>query len=205
MIALCPNVSHKQKNCSGATKSHLWQCSIHRKSTNNEPCEWCNNSFTSRQKPIQCREVGCKTRCHTVKRCSGISRYVTDPIWKCEQHGGRKRPQRVVDGAEMKPKCASSSCKSALKKNVNGNYSCITCESCNKKFHKKCTKLSRDVQEKVINGEDSWTCQKCELTLIAICSQGRGPDPVNPGIGKRKVEQNENHQEGLPEDSPVEL
>ena len=114
-------------------------------------------------------------RCHTVRRCSGISRYVTDPIWKCEQHGGRKRPQRVVEGAETKPKCASSSCKSALKKNVNGNYSCITCESCNKKFHKKCTKLSREVQEKVIEGENSWTCQKCELTLIAICSQ---EDPI---------------------------
>ena len=118
--------------------------------------------------------MGCPARCHTVRRCSGISRYVRDPIWRCEQHGGRMRPPRLVgEAVEIAPPCAG--CNAALRKNSEGNLICITCESCSKNFHKTCTKTSREVQEKITTGVDSWTCKKCEMILVAICSQS---DPI---------------------------
>ena len=127
--AACERASHKKKSCSNATAGQLsdWKCSLHRIELS--PCEWCSKEITTKQRPISCRTVGCPARCHTVRRCSGISRYVRDPIWRCEQHGGRMRPPRLVgEAVEIAPPCAG--CNAALRKNSEGNLICITCESC---------------------------------------------------------------------------
>jgi hypothetical protein len=69
-----------------------WFCSLHRITDGEEKCEWCEKRFSRLQKPLKCKKVGCEKRCHTWRRCSGISRYVKEPVWRCEGHVGRKLP-----------------------------------------------------------------------------------------------------------------
>ena len=89
------------------------------------------------------------------------------------------RPARAVEQAvEQATPCAG--CKSSLKKNSDGIPISIKCDSCSKQFHKTCTKLSRDVQEKILTGMDTWTCKRCEAVLVEIASQS---DPI-PSINE---------------------
>ena len=161
----CNNISHKQKKCSGQslTADRKWFCTEHGSIDDEEKCEWCEKRFSVRQKPLRCKQVGCKKTSHTYRRCSGISRYVKDPVWRCEEHGGRKLPTRT-EVVVVKAKCAG--CKKALCQDVH-----IKCESCSKRFHKVCTKTSRDEQERIVGGSLSWTCARCEKIMCAISSQ----------------------------------
>jgi len=161
----CNNISHKQKKCSGQslTADRKWFCTEHKSIDDEEKCEWCEKRFSVRQKPLRCKQVGCKKTSHTYRRCSGISRYVKDPVWRCEEHGGRKLPTRT-EVVVVKAKCAG--CKKALCQDVH-----IKCESCSKRFHKVCTKTSRDEQERIVGGSLSWTCARCEKIMCAISSQ----------------------------------
>ena len=171
--ANCNAQSHKQHKCSHLRKSSSapWRCSVHRPDSEADgPCEWCENHFTARQKPLLCMATGCATRCHSVMKCSGISRYLKNPAWSCEEHGGRKKPAPTSEDTAVKCSCAR--CKKVLRSGIH-----IKCDSCNKRFHKSCTKTSREVQDKIIAGIDSWTCTKCERILVAISSQ-EDPIPV---------------------------
>ena len=180
-IANCKAVSHKQQKCSRLRNSSSapWKCVLHRVATEADgPCEWCNKHFTARQKPLLCSVAGCATRCHTVMRCSGISRYLKNPAWICEKHGGRTKPPPTSEATTLKLPCTR--CKKIMR---SGIY--IKCGSCEKRFHKSCTKTSREVQDKISAGIDSWTCNKCEKIRLAICSQDDAIPVLHDLVGDR--------------------
>ena len=99
----CDKLCHLQKKCSGVSRSSVWFCPEH----DGEPqqvgeCDGCGRDLGRyANKARKCAEKNCPKLCHRGKKCSTISRYAQDGIWKCLAHGGR-RPRQTQTNKQQK-------------------------------------------------------------------------------------------------------
>ena len=118
--AECRVSCHKATKCSGIRRLNVvsnWRCRRHKSADDADiSCAWCSKHFRQGTTPLKCSTTGCKRRCHAIRICSGISHYLRDPIWKCEEHGGRPCPK---EGSEVrKEKLPCTNCKGPLRGDV---------------------------------------------------------------------------------------
>ena len=92
----CNEQCHSWEKCSGIKRSsaRVWMCREH--STGPQlvaVCDDCGRTLSesAAKRARRCAEKGCQSICHRGKKCSRISRYCMDGVWKCLAHSGRRQ------------------------------------------------------------------------------------------------------------------
>ena len=118
----------------------------------------------------RCAVKDCPSLCHRGQKCSRISKYCRDGVWKCLAHSGRRRSQ----GSQSTPQgtqqvvetvqCANKSCKV---KKIYPHIFKYVCGNCKGNFHGNCTDMMQVVRAKVQKDPvtNIWTCPMCVKKL----------------------------------------
>ena len=185
----CGRQCHRQRKCSRISATEQWFCDVHK--TEAPPvaaCDECGKTLTSSQAKSarKCAVRDCPKLCHRGKKCSRISRYAVDGVWKCLAHSGRRPRQRQnQQKSNDSVPCANKSCK--LKK-IYGHLFKYECSKCKGNFHGSFTDMSRDVREKfkLDPSMNVLICQPC-LSKLAVCSPKKPEitEDVNESAGRR--------------------
>ncbi len=139
-----------------------------------ETCCTCGKAFQERysSRRLACAEEGCGKAVHQLS-CTRISRYVCNPTWRCDVHGGpplltRNRPP---DSASEKVKCAGGKC---VRKWLKKGQRPMVCHVCSDQFHQGCTTMTRDELNEAKKQDWTWLCNKCEDAANAV------PESLDP-------------------------
>ena len=118
-------------------------------------CSSCNVTLRSGAPSLECSETGCTARCHKKKECSGMSRYGSQPEWRCRSHGGT-----VVEPPTAIPARPSGTCICCMGI-VRPHKPGLTCSEpeCQVTCHKKCSKRSR-------YATGDWSCPQHDTALL---------------------------------------
>ena len=96
----CDRQCHRQEKCSGINRyaNRTWRCHEHSAGTQLiAVCDECGRNLrgSTEKSARRCAVKDCPSLCHRGQKCSRISKYCRDGVWKCLAHSSRRRQPRI--------------------------------------------------------------------------------------------------------------